>query len=305
MTQEPPGLSDYVLLITLAAIWGGSFMVIKLAIETVPPITMTAARVVISAAIFLAIVAITGRRLPGAPHVWGWGFAVALFGLALPFSLIAWGEEKIDSGVAAILMAGMPLATLLLARLTSADEPLTGGKLAGVGFGMVGLVILIGPQKLTSLGEDMVRELAIVLASFSYAVNAVVTKRIAGYDPYAVSAVIMIAGTLLLVPASLLIDAPWTLNPTPVAWLALILLGVFATAAGSILMLAILRRQGAGFFGQINFLVPLFGVASGVVVLSERLPASAFLALAVILVGIAIARRKPGFPRAAFSEQPK
>jgi drug/metabolite transporter (DMT)-like permease len=304
VTTPLPRAMDYVLLTLLAAIWGGSFMLIKLAVDTVPPVTITTARVGIGALLFVAVIVVTGRGLPRDPRIWGWTAMAALFGLALPFSLISWGEQRIDSGLAAILMAGMPLMTLILARIVSA-EPLTAGKLVGVGFGIAGLVVLIGPEKLATLGADAVRQIAVVLASFCYAVNAVVTKRISGQDPYSVSAAIMICGSAMLVPASLLLDAPWTLNPTPVAWFALITLGLLPTALASLLMLALLRRQGAGYFSQINFLVPLFGVFWGVAILSERPPASALVALALILAGIAISRRTPRLPRLMSTETSK
>jgi drug/metabolite transporter (DMT)-like permease len=169
MTSPLPRALDYALLIALAAIWGGSFMLIKLAIVSVPPVTMTAARVAIGGLVFVAVLLLTGRRLPSNPRVWGWATLAGIFGFALPFSLIAWGEERIDSGLAAILMAGMPLMTLLLARFVSGNEPLTAAKLVGVGLGIVGLVILIGPQKLAALGDDAVRQVAVVAASFCYA----------------------------------------------------------------------------------------------------------------------------------------
>jgi len=292
------------LLVALAAIWGGSFMLIKLAIDTVPPVTVTAARVVVGALLFVAIVIASGRRLPTGRRFWVTATLSGFFGLALPFSLISWGEARIDAGLAAILMAGMPLMTLILARF-AANEPFTLNKLIGVGLGIVGLVILIGPEKLAALGGDTARQLAVLGASFCYAVNAVVTKRIAGGDPYAVSAAILLAGMAMLVPASLVLEAPWTLHPAGVAWLALVLLGFFPTGFASLILLAILRRQGAGFFAQINFLVPIFGVAWGFAILSERPPASALMALAVILAGVAISRGTQRLPRASFVETPK
>jgi drug/metabolite transporter (DMT)-like permease len=302
MTAWPPRALDYALLVVLASMWGGSFMLIKLAIDTVPPVTMTGTRVAIGASIFVVIILATGRRPPSDPRVWGWAMLAGLFGLALPFSLISWSEQVIDSGMAAILMAGMPLMTLILARLVFGDEPLTPAKLVGVVLGIVGLLILIGPGKLATLGDDAVRQIAVVAASFCYAVNAIVTKRIAGQDPYAVSAAIMICGAALLLPASALLDAPWSLQPTALAWLALVTLGVFPTALASLIMLALLRRQGAGFFAQINFLVPLFGVFWGFAILSERPPATALTALVAVLAGVAISRGRLRAPRALSTE---
>jgi drug/metabolite transporter (DMT)-like permease len=285
-----PRLVDYLLLVVLAALWGGSFMLMKVAIDTVPPATMTTVRALIAALLYAVFIVATGRRLPAEPRVWATAALAGLFGIALPFSLIAWGEERIDSGLAAILMAGMPLVTLVLARFVSGNEPMTAAKVVGVAFGIVGLVVLIGPGKLAALGDDVVRQLAVVAASVCYAVNAVVQKRIADQDPYAISAAIMISASAMLLPVSLVLEAPWTLAPTGEAWIALLLLGIFPTGLASLLMLAILRRQGAGFFANVNFLVPLFGVAWGFVILSERPPASALAALVLILAGVAISR---------------
>ena len=297
MNASPPQAADYLLLLLLGAMWGGAFMLIKLAIDTVPPVTLTLGRVAVGGLVFAIVLLAMRRRLPSSRRVWAWAALAALFGLALPFSLISWGEQTIDSGLAAILMAGMPLMTLLLARFVACDEPLTVAKLVGVAFGIAGLVTLIGPTKLATLGSDTVRQLAVVLASFSYAVNAIVTKRISGEDPYAVSAAIMICACTMLLPVSLLFEAPWTLDPSGMAWASLIMLGVLPTALASLVMLAILRRQGAGFFAQINFLVPLFGVAWGFAVLSERPPASALAALVLILAGVAISRGTGRLPR--------
>jgi drug/metabolite transporter (DMT)-like permease len=302
---SPPRLLDYALLIALAAIWGASFMLIKLAVGTLPPITVTAVRVLIGAAMLTAIAAVAGRRLPSDPKVWGYAFLSGLFGFALPFTLISWGEQRIDSGPAAILMAGMPLVTILLARFVVGDEPLPLNKTIGVVCGIIGLAVLIGPAELATLGGNSVREIAVVLASFCYAVNAIAAKRIAGEDPYAASAAILICASALLLPASVLLEKPWTLSPSPEAWLAVLLLGMLSTAAASLIMLALLRRQGAGFFAQINFLVPLFGVFWGFVILSERPPAQSLAALAIIFAGIAISRGRARPPRLVSLELPK
>ena len=290
MPTPLPRFADYLLLTVLAALWGGGFMLMKVAVDTVPPATMTTARATIATLLFAGVLLATGRRLPAERRVWATAALAGLFGIALPFSLTAWGEERIDSGLAAILMAGMPLVTLVLARFVSGNEAMTANKLVGVGFGIAGLVVLIGPAKLATLGDDAVRQLAVVAASVCYAINAVVQKRISGQDPYAISAAIMISASAMLLPVSLVLDAPWTLVPTGEAWLALLLLGIFPTGLASLLMLAILRRQGAGFFANVNFLVPVFGVAWGFVILSERPPASALAALVLILAGVAISR---------------
>lgn len=292
MSQSPPGARDYALLIVLATIWGASFMFIKIGVESLPAATLTASRLGLAAALLLAVAHLGGESLPRGGKLWGWIVISAFFGNALPFTLISWGEESIDSGLAAILMAVMPLTTVLVAHLFTRDEKLTPRKAAGVLFGLAGLVILIGPEQLATLGDDTVRQLAVACAAFCYGVNAVITRRLADQPPRALVAALMLVSTAMLVPVSVLFDQPWTLSPSGRSLMAMVVLGVLQTAIATLIMFALVRRQGASFFSQINFLVPMFGVLFGALILAERPSASAFAALALILLGVAIARER-------------
>lgn len=214
----------------------------------------------------------------------------ALSGNALPFTLITWGEERIDSGLAAILMAVMPLTTVVLAHFFTSDERMTSRKAIGVALGIVGLVILLGVDKLSGIGTDTVRQLAVAAAAVSYGINALITKRLLGLPRWSLVAGIMLASSAIMVPASLIVDHPWTLEPSMRSVLAIVVLGMVQTAIATLMMFALVRRQGASFFSQINFMVPLFGVMWGAFILAERPSANAYVALALILAGIAIAR---------------
>ncbi len=297
MTQTPPGIRDYALLILLSAIWGSSFLFIKLGVEAVPAATLTLARLVL-AAIFLAIVArMAGQAMPRGLRTWGFIVLAALTGNALPFTLIAWGEESIDSGLAAILMAVMPLTTVLLAHIFTKDEKMTPRKALGVALGIAGLAVLIGPEKLSRLGDDTLRQLAVAGAAFCYGVNAIVTKHLIGLPRRALAAALMAAAAAMLLPFSLFLDQPWKLSLGADSLAVLAVLGILHTALGTLIMLALVRRQGASFFSQINFMVPLFGVLFGASILLERPPPNAYGALAIILLGVAAARgRRPRRP---------
>lgn len=278
------------MLILLSAIWGSSFLFIKLGIEEVPAATLTLARLVL-AAIFLAIMArMAGQAMPRGLRTWGFIVLAALTGNALPFTLIAWGEEGIDSGLAAILMAVMPLTTVLLAHVFTKDEKMTPRKALGVVLGIAGLAVLIGPEKLSRLGDDTVRQLAVAGAAFCYGVNAIVTKRLIGLPRRALAASLMVVATVMLLPFSLFLDQPWKLSLGAESLAVLAVLGILHTAIGTMIMLALVRRQGASFFSQINFMVPLFGVMFGASILFERPPPNAYGALAIILLGVAVAR---------------
>ena len=299
MTSSPPGVRDYVLLFTLSALWGSSFLFIKIGVETVPAATLTLARLIIAAVLLYIVARMAGQNLPRGLRLWGVIALAALFGNALPFTLIAWGEESIDSGVAAILMAVMPLTTVLLAHIFTKDEKMTPRKALGVTLGIAGLAVLIGPEALAQLGDDTIRQLAVAGAAFCYGVNAVVTKGLIGQPRRAVAAALMIISTVMLIPVTFAFEDPFSLEVSTRSLIAVIGLGVLHTAIGTMIMLAIVRRQGASFFSQINLVIPIFGVLYGALILFERPPPSAYAALALILLGVAVARgRKRPVPLA-------
>jgi drug/metabolite transporter (DMT)-like permease len=300
LAPRRPGAADFALLLLLAAVWGGSFTFIKLAVETIPAATTTLGRLIVATLTLGAIAAIMRERLPQGRELWQAILLAALTGNALPYTLIAWGEEGLDSGLAAILMGVMPLVTVFLAHFLTADEGLTVRKLIGVVLGLVGLVVLIGPDKLAGLGDDVIRQGAVALAACCYAVNALVTRSLTKAPPFTTMTVVMALSAAMLLPVALFADRPWQLAPTTTSIVAMTALGVIQTGLGMIVMLMIVRRQGATFFSQINFLVPIAGVAWGAMALAERPPANAYLALGIILLGVAVARglgrRSPPLP---------
>ncbi len=292
MSAGQPGFKDYALLVVLAAIWGSSFLFIKLAVTEIPSVTVAAARITIAALLLWAAARMAGQSLPRGWGVWGIIVCASVAGNAVPFTLIGWGEEQIDSGLAAILMATMPLTTLVLAHIFTSDEKLTTRKAIGVAMGLLGLIVLMGPDRLAQLGGDTLRELAVAGAATCYGINALLTKRLVHLPRRAAAASMLGVSAVMMIPASLLIDQPWTLNPSSMALGSLIVLGTLHTAVATMLLFVIVRRQGASFFSQINFLVPLFGVLWGALILAERPSANALAALALILIGIAVVRGK-------------
>lgn len=292
--KSSPSLADYALLVLLAAIFGSSFLMTKVGVAEIPPVTFVACRFVIAAIILGLAMVRAGQRFPAWGSVWLWIAGAALFGNALPFFLITWGQVRVDAGLAAILMATMPLATIVLAHAFTDDEKLNYWKLLGVGLGILGVAVLMGLDKLATLGDESVRQYAIATAAVCYGVNAVITRKLVGLPRRATATAMIMVSLLMTLPFSLLLDRPWALTPTAGPLVALLAAGILPTAIGALLLFAIISRQGASFLGQINFLVPLFGVLWAWLFLSERLPANALLALGIILAGVAIARLKPG-----------
>jgi len=284
------GVFDYALLTGLAAIFGSSFLFTNIAVQSIPPFTVVAARITIAAIVLVFVLVLSGKRLPSG-SIWGWIFASALFGNAIPFSLISWGQQTVDAGLTAIFMAVMPLTTVLLAHVVTSDEKLNRWTLTGVLLGLVGVSVLMGWAALSQIDGESLSQLAILAGAMCYAVNALITRKLTHLSKWPMSAGLLIAASVLTVPLALLVESPWQVQASLSSVLAVLALAAGPTALATGLILVIIGRQGASFLSQINFMVPLFGVFFGTVFLHERLSSNAWVALVIILFGVALARR--------------
>lgn len=283
--------TDYALLVLLAAILGSNFMMTSVTVAYLPPMLVVTVRLAIATSLLLGVALAAGKAFPRGA-IW---FPIALsafFGHTLPFALLAWGQQTVDAGVAAIMMATMPLFTLFLAQMFTDDEKPSRYAVAGFAMALGGIVVLFGPDKIFSLADQSVRQYAIACAALSYGVNAIVTKQLTGLPWQSMSASFMGLALLFSLPLLLLTDISSVSGPIH-AWAALVYTGVLPTAIGAILLVVVVKRAGASFLSQINFLIPIFGALFAVVFLGDTLPANALVALAIILTGVAIARRRP------------
>jgi len=291
------GAAEIVLLLSLATIWSSSFGFIKVAVETVPPLTVTAGRLSLAAVIILAYARLRGHRFPDEPGLWSKFLLIGLFGNALPFTLISWGEQTIDSGLAAILMAVMPIATLLLAHFFADNERMNPARVTGVAFGFAGVLVLIGPDALRGLGHEATRQTAVAGGAVCYAIATVIARRLPKMPTSLSSAGALVAAVAFALPISLFVDRPWQLSPSVDSAVAVVVLGLFPTALAYILYFTLLRRTDANFIALNNYLIPCLGVVWGIVFLDEILHWRAILALGIILTGIGFTRvgmiRKP------------
>lgn len=287
------------LVFLLALIWGSSFMAIKVGVETIPPLTLAAGRVVFAALLLWGVALIRRETLPRSGRLWFYCFLIGLIGNGLPFTLINWGEERIDSGLAAILMAVMPLVTVVLAHFFTVGDRMSLPKLIGVALGFAGVFILVGPEALKGLGGDIWRQLAVSGGAMCYAIAAILTRNMPPAPLIARSAGVMIAASLMILPLSLAIETPWALSPTPEGLLAGVYLGLFPTAFATIVLFHLLKFRGASFVAPVNYLIPVFGVLWGIAILGEDVSTRSVFALVVILAGMAVAqyrRRPPASP---------
>ena len=299
-------MQNFSLLILLAAIWGGSFLFIKVAVVAIPPLTVVAGRVLLGVLALALLVVLSRQRLPREPRIWLDFLVIALIGNLIPFFLIAWGELVIDSALAAILMGSMPLTAVLLTHVLTEDEKLSRGKILGVLLGFAGIVVLVGPDALEGLGLELWSQLAIVGAGCGYALGGIYTRR-RGLTrlPAAVTGTgVLTAAGVLILPLALVVDRPWTLSPGPEPLLAMLGLGVLSTGLAYVVLFRLLAAAGVTFVALNNFLVPLFGLLWGFLILDEAIPLAAFLALGLIFSGIGLIQSPLRSPAARATSNP-
>jgi drug/metabolite transporter (DMT)-like permease len=292
-----PGLADYGLLLVLGLLWGSSFLAIKIAVEhAMPPMTLALLRIGIGAVMLLAIAGARGQTWPsfGNLRLWGHILFLGIVGNALPFFLIAWGEQSTTSQLAGILMALIPLLVVILAHFFTHDERLGLPKLIGVLLGFAGVVVLVGVDALRGLGEQVVGQLLIIGGCMSYSLYGVFARRLPKLPAEMLVGVILLAAFMALLPVWLVHDRPWTIDWQWQAVSAAAWLGVLATGCGNLLFYVIMRRIGAGFASFNNYLVPLLALVYGFLALGEQPHLNALVALALILTGLALPRLMPG-----------
>lgn len=281
-----------VMLLTLATVWGTSFLTIKIGVEHMSGLTLTAVRLFVAAIAMLAVALAMRTAWPAGREAWAYCFVLAFTGNSLPFFLISWGEERIASGLAAILMAVMPLTTLLLSHFLVAGDRLSGGKLVGVVLGFCGVVVLVGPAALAGLGGDVIHQMAVAGGAVCYAVSVIVIRRMPPAPIVGRAALVLLLSAAQVVPVAL-----WMTGGAlpPITWDAMwppVYLGLFPTAMATLVLFKLSTEREPSFIAFQNYLVPVFGVIWGAVLLGETVTVQAMAALGLILCGIFVANRQ-------------
>jgi drug/metabolite transporter (DMT)-like permease len=287
-------LVDWLLLAGLVVSWGSSFAMSKVALTHVTPEWIASARLAIGALILLAAGLARGELPPRKfLRAYGW---LGLVGNAAPFFAITWGMQFITSGVAGLLMATIPLIVIVMAHFLLPGERLTAQRLCGFILGFIGIVVLMGPDKLFDLrvhGRELVGELAVVAGCVLYGLNSITAKRISLPGTVAVSAGVLLAGAALATAAAAL-QSPFTLHQAPlVALLALFGLGLLPTGIATVLWFKAVERTSPTFTATSNYLVPIYALVFGALTLGEHIGWNVLLALLLVLAGIFVTRRKP------------
>lgn len=282
------------MLLALGALWGGSFFFGKLVAAELPPLTGMLGRVGFAALALLAACGALGVALPRDGAAWRALIVMGALNNVLPMSLILYAQTELASGLAAILNAATPIFAVLLAHATTADERLTGARLAGVLCGFAGVAVLVGPAALRGLDDALLAAGASLAAAFSYACAGVYGRRLRPLSP-AVAATGQLAGaSLLALPLALAVDRPWTLaSPSAGGWAALAGLALLCTALAYLLYFRILRTAGATNLLLVTFLIPASAILLGWLFLDERLAAQHLAGFALIGLGLACLDGRP------------
>lgn len=281
---------EWVLLFILGGLWGGTFFFNAIAIPEIPPLVVILFRVALAAVILWVVVLASGIKVPWDASSWIALLIMAALNSALPFFLIAWGQVHIASGLASIMIGTTPLFAVVAAHFMTSDEHMTPGKVLGVLAGMVGVVVLIGPQFLGEIGKDLIAQLSVLGAAICYAFSAIYGRTFAKrkMPPMMVATGQMTMATFLLLPFALIIDRPWEMaNPSLPAWGAVIGLAVLSTSFAYLIFFRILARAGAVNILLVNFLVPVSAILLGVFILGEVLTTEQLIGMGCIALGLA------------------
>ncbi len=282
-------LREWVMLLILSVLWGGSFFFVEVALTELPPLTLVMLRVTLAAITLWAFAFAIGLRPPKTISVWMTFLAMGLLNNVIPFSLIVWGQTHIASSLAAILNATTPLFTVIVAGLLLTDERNTRMKLVGVVIGFVGVVLMIGPRALGGLGSDVLAQFAVLGAAISFAFAGVFGRRFKtmGIAPVITAAGQVTASAVLLVPITFYVERPLSLDwPGNETIAAIIGLAILSTAVAYILYFRILSTSGATNLLLVTFLIPVSAILLGSLVLGESLELIHFLGMILIGFGL-------------------
>lgn len=278
----------------LAFIWGGTFMVTEVALTGITPFWLAASRIAFATLVMLVFWSMRGFALFQARPTANQNVAMIVMGAlsgAVPFALLAWGQQYVTSGFAGVSMASTALIMLPLSHYFVAGEQMTWRRVLGFVIGFVGVAVLIGGQAFESTGNALETpgRIACVLAACCYASSTILMRRLPAVDPIGLATVLLLIGSAFSIPLALITEG-WPPLPPNDTLLILAFLGLVPTAAANFLRILVVRSAGPVFMSLVNYQVPVWSVVLGALILSEPLPPSLLYAMGFILLGLAISQ---------------
>lgn len=280
-------LSQWLLLILLSLLWGGSFLFHGMSVHELPPLTLVLARVGLAALVLVPVVYASGLRLPSGLRAWSPFVVLALLNNVFPFLLIARGQREIASGLASVLGATTPLFAVIFAHLLPAGEKLTAHRLAGVVVGISGVAVLVGPEALIGNTASLLGMMLMLGATTFYAVAVQWGRKFKDTPPLVTSATQLACSTVILLPVALIVDQPWKLPiPSGSAVFAVIALAILSTALAYIVFFRIMAVSGPINTTLVALLIPVSAIAFGTIFLGEVLLPRHFAG--ALVIGLAL-----------------
>ena len=285
---------DWLIFFALGFIWGSSYLFIKLAVDDFGTFTLVAFRLVVGALLLWTVVRLAGQTLPRERRTYGHLFVMAIVNITIPFLLITWAEQSVESSLAAILTSPVPLFAIVLSSLFLYDEPMRVNGVVGLVVGFIG-VIIITSRGLTGEGSSVAGEIALLGAAFSYACGAVYSRRnVRGLAPmipavFQVTFAALITGTLALV-----LEHPWTARPDPQAIFSILWLGILGSGLAYLFVFRLFAHWGATRTTLVAYLIPPVGIALGYLVLQEPVDARLILGTTFVIAGVGLVNSRFG-----------
>ena len=281
---------DYVLLVLLAFIWASAFFNIKIATYSYGPLTIAFLRIFFGSIPVIILCYFKKIKIEAFSKDWYWFASIGIINLVIPFFLIAYGVQKVQSNLAAILMASTPLSATLLAHFFTKNEKINLIKSLGILLGFSGIVFLFSDDVLINKNNFM-SAVSILCGSTFYVIGGLLTLKISNKKNENVTASILIWGALVLMPVAFIFEQPWNLSPRLDSTISLIYLGIFSTGVAWLLRFYILKHNGLVFQSQVAYLIPIFGVILGFLILNEAITSKVIISLIAVIIGIFIVKK--------------
>ena len=285
-----PKTIDYILLSILSLIWASAFFNIKIATYSYGPLTIAFLRIFLGAVLIVIICFFKKIKIEAFSKDWYWFAIIGFVNLVIPFFLIAYGVQKIQSNLAAILMSTTPLSSAILAHFFTKTEKINFTKIIGVIVGFAGIIILFSDNVLIN-NENLFYALMILVGSTFYVVGGILTLKISSKKNENLTSSILIWGALIIFPIMIYYEQPWSIVPRIDSTISLIYLGVFPTGIAWLIRFHILKKNGLVFHSQVAYLIPIFGVILGYIFLKEIITFKVLIALFAVVIGFYFVKR--------------
>jgi drug/metabolite transporter (DMT)-like permease len=286
---------EWLVFLGLGFMWGSSYLFIKLAVDSFGTFTLITLRLLIGAAFLWVVLRASRTPLPRDRRVYGHLIVMSIINIAIPFALITWAEQSVDSAMAAILNATVPLFVIVIAPLFLPDEPIRVNGILGLMIGFLGVVLIVSPG-LAAAAATVPGQLALLGSSFSYAVGNVYSRRNIQGQPPMIPAVFQVSFALLIVGAlAIVLERPWaTATPDLEAWFSVIWLGILGSGMAYLAYFRLLLTWGATRTALVAYLLPVVGIVLGFLVRNEPIDASLIAGTALVIAGVALVNGRWG-----------